>query len=108
MTAWLTKQSTPRTANEPDGIRHRTDSSQNYEEREMLLSPCFALNTTTTKELWIEQALEAYPCASLKKEIVKVTPKHCAVRKLRELQGFSLFGYLQSIIGAQTAQALQA
>jgi hypothetical protein len=66
----------------------------------MLLSPCFALNTTTTKELWIEQVLEVYPCAGLKKEIVKATPKHRAVRKLRELQGFSFFGYLQTIIGA--------
>jgi hypothetical protein len=74
----------------------------------MLLSPCFALNTTTSKELWIEQALEAYPCAGLKKTIVKTTPKHQEVKRLRELQGFSFFGCLQTIFAAQPAQALHA
>jgi hypothetical protein len=74
----------------------------------MLLSPCFALNTTTTKELWIEQALEAYPCAGVKKTTVKATPKHREVKRLRELQGFSFLGQLQSIFGVQPSQALYA
>ncbi len=74
----------------------------------MLLSPCFALNTTTTKELWIEQALEAYPCAGLKKTEVKTTPTHHEVKKLRELQGFSFLGQLQAIFGVRPTQALYA
>jgi hypothetical protein len=74
----------------------------------MLLSPCFALNTTTTKELWIEQALEAYPCAGLKKAEVKTIPTHHEVEKLRELQGFSFLGCLQSIFAAQPTRALHA
>jgi hypothetical protein len=74
----------------------------------MLLSPCFALNTTTTKELWIEQALEAYPCAGLNKITVKATPKHREVQKLRELQGFSFFGCLHAIFAVQPAQPLHA
>lgn len=107
MTAWLTKRSIRRTANEPkasnDTLFIRTD-----EEREMLLSPCFALNTTTTTELWIEQALEAYPCSGVKRTSVKATPKHREVKKLRKLQSFSFFGCLQSIFAAQPSQALQA
>jgi hypothetical protein len=74
----------------------------------MLLSPSFALNTTTTKELWIEQALEAYPCAGVKKPTVKATPKHREVKRLRELQGFSFLGQLQAILGVQPTQALYA
>jgi hypothetical protein len=71
----------------------------------MLLSPCFALNTTTTKELWIEQVLEIYPCAGIKKQTVKAAPKHRAVKKLRKLQGSTLFGSLQAIFTPQSTRA---
>jgi hypothetical protein len=74
----------------------------------MLLSPCFALNTTTTKELWIEQALEAYPCAGVKKTTVKATPKHREVKRLRELQGFNFLEQLLAICGAQPTETLYA